>query len=87
MTQSELKKYREFQFVQMFADKTRPTQSQIARKLDMSPKMVYKLVQRIRKNGSLVPRKRGRQRKVTAEMIDFLEQWFNIGGNVGKTFE
>ena len=60
MTQSEQKKYKEFQFVRMFADNTRPSVSQIRRSLDMSPKMVNKLMQRIKKNGTLVPRKRGK---------------------------
>ena len=53
----------------------------------MTPKRVYKLIQRIRKNGSLVPRKRGRGRKVTKEMVEFLKNWFKLDTNVGKSFK
>ena len=59
----------------------------IARKLDMSPKKVNRLFQRIRKNGSLARRKRGRQRKITKKMVDFLKKWFESDTNVGKSFK
>ena len=53
----------------------------------MTTKRVYKLIQRIRKNGTLTPKKRGRQRKVTPEMIAYLAEWFQMDGNVGKSFK
>ncbi len=60
---------------------------QIARKLDMTPKVVYRLIQRIKRHGSLVPRKRGTRAKVTQEMVDFLTGWFKTSNNVGKSFK
>jgi transposase len=88
LTQSEQKKYREHQFMHLFQDKAAMLSgSQIARSLGMSPKRVYKLIQRVRKNGTLTPKKRGKKRKVTPEMIEFLVQWFKAGDNVGKSFK
>ena len=60
----------------MLADKANFNGGQIARKLGMSPKVVNRLKQRIRKNGTLKPKIRGKKRKVTPEMIEFLVQWF-----------
>ncbi len=71
----------------MFADKDQPSRSLIGRTLDMSPKMMNKLIQRIKRNGTLVPKKRGKQRKVTPEMVEFLTQWFKTDSNVGKSFK
>ncbi len=44
----------------MYANETRFSGRQIARKLEMSPKYVNKLMTRIKKYGTLVPRKRGK---------------------------
>ena len=71
----------------MFTDKAMLGRGEIARKLNMSPTKVSRLFQRIRKNGSLAPRKRGRCRKVTKEMVDFLRKWFETDNNVGKSFK
>jgi transposase len=71
----------------MFSDKAMHSGALIARKLDMSPKMVNKLKQRIKKNGTLIPRKRGSRRKVTEKMISFLKTWLKLDGNVGKSFK
>ena len=49
----------------MFTGKDRLSGMQIARKLDMTPKVVYRLIQRIKRHGSLVPRKRGTREKVS----------------------
>lgn len=71
----------------MFADKACYTRSQIAMKLGMSPKVVNKLMQRIRKTGTVVPKKKGKPRKVTRKMINFLIQWFKEDNHVGKSFK
>ena len=71
----------------MFTNKAMLSRGKIARKLDMSTKKVNRLFQRIRKNGSLVPRKRGRCRKITKKMVDFLKKWFENDTNVGKSFK
>jgi hypothetical protein len=49
--------------------------------------MVNKLRQRIKRNGNLVLRKRGKQRKITKKMVDFLKLWFTNDSNVGKSFK
>ena len=43
--------------------------------------------QRIKRNGTLIPKKRGKQRMVSDEQINFLKEWFNEECNVGKTFK
>ena len=43
--------------------------------------------QRIKRNGTLVPKKRGKHRMVCEEQINFLKEWFNEEPNVGKTFK
>lgn len=53
----------------------------------MSPKITNRLKQRIKRNATLVPRKRGKQRKISQEMIDFLTRWFKTDINVGKSFK
>jgi hypothetical protein len=35
----------------------------------------------------LTPKKRGKQRKVTPKMVDFLTEWFKTDRNVGKSFK
>ena len=65
LTQSEKKRYKEYQFHQMFVDKACYTRSQIGMMLGMSPKVVNKLMQRIRKTGTVLTFKNGKPRKVT----------------------
>ena len=87
LTQSEKKRYKEYQFHQMFVDKACYTSSQIGMMLGMSPKVVNKLMQRIRKTGTVVPSKNGKPRKVTREMITYLKEWFKVNNHVGKSFK
>lgn len=87
LTQSQMKKYKEVQFVKLFASNANLNGSQIARQIGTSPKVVNRLKQRIKRNGTLVPKKRGKSRNVTKEMINFLNQWFKTGTNVGKSFK
>ena len=57
LAQSEKKKYKEYQFKKMFSDGENYSRAQIAFELNMSKKVVNKLIHRIRKNGSLVPKR------------------------------
>ena len=86
MTQSEQKKFKELYIVRMFAQ-TNFNGSEIARRVGVSRKVVNKLMQRIKKNGTLVVKPRGGKRKITGEMIDFLKNWCKVDTNVGKSFK
>ena len=71
----------------MFANKAMYNCSYIARTLGISKKFANKLKQRIRRNYTLKPKKRGKKRLVSEEMINFLKEWFKKGDNGGKTFK
>ncbi len=87
LSHSEARKYREFRFLREFTREDRPGGMRIARRLGMRPKVVYRLMQRLRRHGDIVPRKRGTRSRVTPEMLAFLQGWFTTDGNVGKSFK
>jgi hypothetical protein len=55
--------------------------------LKISRNRINRLKQRIIRNGSILPRNRGRKRVVTDELVNWLTTWFEMDENVGKGFK